>query len=142
MNDLTLEDKVSKLKTALHDLPQVEIPTEHFLCEGIYVRQTFIKAHTVFVGKRHKRAHFFMCLKGSAQITYEGGIKTIVAGMTLMCGPGVQRTGITLEDTVFAGVYRTDQTEISKIAEEITEFDPEGRYDVGNNVEPLKIEEG
>jgi hypothetical protein len=71
-----------------------------------------------------------------------GEIKTLVAGMTLLCPAGVQRVGITLQDTVFAGVYRTDQTEIEKIAAEITEEDPEGRYDVGNNIEPLKLEEG
>lgn len=140
MNEVTMADKVQNLKAACAHLPQTPIPTQHFLLDGMYVRQTFIPAGTAFVGRRHKKAHFFMVLKGLAEVTMEEGIVTLRSGMTLMCAPGTRRAGITIEDTVFAGVFQTDKTDLKEIEEELTEFDPTSRFGVGNEILPEEIE--
>jgi len=136
MNQLIMKDKIQSLKEAGIDLPQEPIPTAHFLFNGIYVRQTFIPRGIVFVGRVHKVDHLFMVLKGSAEVTVDEGVHRLVSGMTLMCKPGTRRAGITLEDTVFAGVYRTDQTDIKAIQDDIVEYDSTCRYDENNRVIP------
>lgn len=140
MNEVTMADRVQNLKAACAHLPQTPIPTQHFLLDGMYVRQTFIPAGTAFVGRRHKKAHFFMVLKGVAEVTMEEGIVTLRSGMTLMCAPGTRRAGVTIEDTVFAGVFRTDKTDLKEIEAELTEFDPTSRFGVGNEILPEGIE--
>ena len=136
MNEVKLQDQVHKFREIARHLPQIEIPTQHFLMDGMYVRQTFIRAGTAFVGRVHKKFHFFMVLKGRAEVTFDNEVKTIYAGMTLMCPPGTRRAGITLEDTVFAGVFRTDETELKSIEEDLTEYDPATSYGVGNVILP------
>jgi len=140
MSIVPMQDKIQALKIAAANLPQVEVPTQHFLLDGIYVRQTFIPAGTAFVGRRHKKQHFFMVLKGLAEVTMDEGIVTLRAGMTLICGPGTRRAGLTLEDTIFAGVFRTDKTDLKEIEAELTEFDPTSRFGVGNEIIPQEIE--
>jgi len=140
MTNLVMADKIQALKAAAVNLPQTEIPTQHFLLDGMYVRQTFIKAGTIFVGRVHRKPHFFMCIKGVAEVTMDEEVVRLCAGMTLMCTPGTRRAGITLEDTVFAGVFRTDKTDLKEIEEELTEFDPTCRFGVGNEILPKELE--
>jgi hypothetical protein len=136
MSQLITPSAVENLKQAGLQLPQEDIPTQHFIFNGVYIRQTFIRAGIVFVGRKHKVEHCFMVLKGSAEVTVDGCVNKLVSGMTLLCKPGARRAGITLENTVFAGVYRTDKTSIKEIEEEIIEFDPTCPYDENNQVIP------
>jgi hypothetical protein len=133
MTQLIMKDKIQALKEAVSSLPQEQIPTQHFLFNGIYIRQTFISRGIFFVGRVHKVDHVFMVLKGSAEVTVDEQIHKLVSGMTLLCTPGTRRAGITLEDTVFAGVYRTDKTDIKDIQEEIVES-VDCLYDENNRV--------
>lgn len=139
MNEVSMPDKIQAFKEFARELPQVEIPTEHFLLDGMYVRQTFIPGGTAFVGRRHKKNHFFMCLKGSARITLDDQVVTIRAGMTLLCLAGTKRGGLCLEDCVFAGVFRTDCTNLQDIENDLSEYDPTGRYGLGNKILPLQV---
>jgi quercetin dioxygenase-like cupin family protein len=142
MNAVTksMEQKVNELKSVVHDLPQQPMHTEHFFLDGMYVRQIFIPVGTVFVGGKQKKSHFFMTLKGSAQVTLDDNIVTFRAGMVFKCEPGVQRAGVTLEDTVFVAVYRTDHTDLQALKDELVEEDPLSRYDAGNKVLPKELE--
>lgn len=139
MNEVSMPDKIQAFKEMARTLPQVEIQTQHFLLDGMYVRQTFIPAGSVFVGRRHKKDHYFMCLKGSAQITMDDEVRVIKAGMTLLCLKGTKRAGLTLEDSVFAGVFRTDCKDLQAIEDDLAEFDPTSRYGLGNQIIPLQV---
>lgn len=140
VTEISMQDRIQAFKLAARELPQTEIPTQHFILDGIYVRQTFIPKGTVFVGRVHKKPHFFMVLKGLAEVTMDESIVTLRAGMTLMCPPGTRRAGICLEDTVFAGVFRTEKTDLKDIEAELTEFDPTCRFGVGNEIQELECE--
>jgi hypothetical protein len=139
MNQLIMKDKIQNLKEACVNLPQTELPTQHFFLDGMYLRQCFIRAGTVFVGRTHKKHHFFMLLKGSAEITMDESIVHMVAGMVFLCPPGTRRAGITFEDSVFAGVMRTDETDLAKIEEEYTVHDPTARFGPGNELLPPRL---
>jgi hypothetical protein len=134
VTEISIQDQIAALKEAARDIPQVEMPTRHFLVDGVYIRQIFIPKGTAFVGRKQKKFHCFMCLRGSAGIMTEEGIKKIFAGMVVLCPPGTQRVGITYEDTIFVGVYRTDETMLKNIEDDCVEFDSTDRYGVGNEI--------
>lgn len=139
MTQLIMKDKIQRLKEACVDLPQTELPTQHFFLDGMYLRQCFIPAGTVFVGRVHKKDHFFMVLKGSSQVTMDERVVTMKAGMVFLCPPGTRRAGLTLEDCVFAGVIRTDKTDIAEIEEDLSVYDPTARFGVGNELLPPRL---
>ena len=114
-------------------LPQVIMPTEHFLLEGMYARQIRIPAHTAFVGRRHKKMHYFMCLAGGAWVCGDSDKPiNIHSGMLLMCRPGSQRIGVTYADTIFVTVHRTEEDQLQNIEDDCVEFDSTNQYGVGN----------
>jgi hypothetical protein len=133
--EISIRDRINAVQLAARDLPQVELPTANFLLNGMYVRQCCIPKGTLFVGRIHKKPHFFIIAKGSAQVTQEdGSIRLFKEGMVLMSDAGVKRCGITIEDTVFITVHRTALTDLKEIEDELTEFDPMTRYGVGNEL--------
>jgi hypothetical protein len=135
VTDISMQDRIAALKQAALEVPQVVMPTKHCLVDGMYVRQIFIPKGTAFVGRRHKKFHYFMCLRGSAGIMQDdGSIGKIIAGMVLLCPPDVQRVGITYEDTIFATCHRTDETILKNIEDDCVEYDPTDRYGVGNEI--------
>lgn len=139
MNDL--QTKTDELIDALRVVPQVTMPTLHWLLEGMYCRQIMIPEGTVFVGRVHKKPHYFMVLKGSACVSTEDGLKEIRAGNILMAPSGMKRVGITYEDTVFVTVHRTEAKTLEEIADDLVEFDVRARYGVGNEILPNLLEE-
>ena len=136
MNDLTslMNEKITALEEVGRQLPQVPLPTASFLLEGMYLRQCCIPAGTAFVGREHKKPHYFICAKGSAQITTENGIELIHRGMVLMVKPGMKRAGVTVEDTVFVTVHRTDETDLASIEDDLVIFDSNACFGVGNQI--------
>ena len=124
---------VEQLKQLAKYAPQVEMRTEHFLCDGMYGRQIKIPEGTAFVGRQHKKFHYFMCLKGGAWVTDGSGPPVnIHEGMMFLCRPGNQRVGVTYADTIFVTVHRTDETVLKNIEDDCVEFDSTNQYGVGN----------
>jgi len=134
VNDLVLQQQIDKLIDAGRQLPQVEMPTLHWLLEGMYARQILIPEGTIIVGRYHKKPHFFMVLKGSIGVTTEDGIKALRAGNMLMCPPGARRVGIAYEDTIVVTIHRTEATSLEEIEDDVVEFDIRHRYGVGNEI--------
>lgn len=133
--EISMQDKIEALKIAVKDVPQVVMPTKHFLVDGMYARQILIPAGTAFVGRKHVKQHYFMCLKGGAMITLpDGAIHNLRAGMLLICEPDSQRLGLTYEDTIFVTVHRTSKTILKEIEDDCVEYDPTSRYGVGNEI--------
>jgi hypothetical protein len=135
VTEITLADRIEVLKAATQNLPMVTMPTRHFLVDGMYARQIYIPAGTAFVGRRHKKFHYFMVLKGGAMVTLDdGSIGNFKPGMVFMCTPGSQRVGLTYEDTVFVTVHRSDETMLKNIEDDCVEYDSTARYGVGNEI--------
>jgi quercetin dioxygenase-like cupin family protein len=137
MNAVTesIEDKIQQIKRLAHDLPQVTMPTKHFLVDGMYARQIMIPSGTAFVGRRHKKFHYFLVLRGGAWTTGEDGeLHNLQPGMLLLCSPGCQRVGVTYADTIFVTVHRTDEDLLKNIEDDCVEYDSTSRYGVGNEI--------
>lgn len=132
--------RIEELIDVGRQLPQTQLPTLNFLLEGMYLRQCCIPAGTAFVGREHKKPHYFIVAKGRAVCTTDEGVAEVYAGMIFLVKPGSQRVGITLEDSVFITVHRTKETNLEAIEADLVVFDPKARFGVSNQLLPNLIE--
>lgn len=130
--------KVVELESAMRSMPQVELRTNHYFAEGMYVREMFLPAGTVLVGKVHKREHIFMLTHGSLRVTVDDGVKDLIAPVVLIGKPGTKRAGVALEDCVCVNVHRTDKKNLAKIERELIEEESGALFDAGNKLKVIK----
>lgn len=103
------------LASAVH----AEMPVEHTLIDGVYTRKLFIPRGTLLVGKIHRLECVNIVAKGDISVLTETGCGRFQAGHIATSGPGIQKLGYAHEDTVFINVFRTDETDIQRIENEI-----------------------
>jgi len=76
--------------------------TSHFFCDGMYMREFFLPAGMLVVGKIHRYESFFLVIVGEATITTaDGSAKRVRAPYITVTQPGGQRVVAAHEDTVF-----------------------------------------
>jgi hypothetical protein len=131
---MKLAEIIEQVKGELVKLSQPDIPTRSYLLEGMYCRQCMIPAGIAFIGRQHKKPHYFMILKGSVGITTPEEIVTLRAGNILMCEPGTKRMGVTYEDTIFVTIHRTDATNMADIEEDVVLYDPKQTVGLNNTL--------
>src|SRR5690348_3107298 len=76
MNDLSLSPDrkvptmadIQNLAEVFAKAPQVEMPVKHHHSDGIYIREIFMPAGTVVVGKKHATRHLNIILEGECII--------------------------------------------------------------------------
>lgn len=113
-NILALKDQLLALETGQCDLQVV-----HSIADGIYTRKLFIPKGCMLVGKIHKKQCMNIIAKGDITVMTETGCARVQAGYTVQSPAGVMKVGYAHEDTVFINVFRTDETDIAKIEDEI-----------------------
>lgn len=114
-------NKVERLETALESFPQVECPVWHHFAPGLYARKMLIPKGTVLTGAVHKTEH--LCIvSGDIEVTTDEGVKRITdAHHILTSKPGAKRAGYAHEDTYWTTVHATDETDLDRLVEELTE---------------------
>ena len=80
-------------------------PLKHSFADGIYVREIFIPAGTVVVGKIHKHTHPNFLLKGRVIVVTEEGRKELVAPMSMISPAGTKRAVHAIEDSTWVTVH-------------------------------------
>lgn len=98
---------------------KIDFDVKHTFLNGMYMRELFIPKGSVLVGKVHKLPCMNIVSKGDISILTELGSARITAGHSAMSPPGIQKLGIANDDTVFVNVFRTDETDVNKIEDEI-----------------------
>lgn len=113
--------KVERLERALESFQQVECPVFHHFAPGLYARKMFIPKGTVLTGAVHKSEH--LCIvSGDIEVTTDDGVKRITdAHAILTSKPGAKRAGYAHEDTWWTTVHATEETDLDKLVEELTE---------------------
>jgi len=115
-----IRERIKNLKDRLLAVQnKAEMPVEHTLIDGVYTRKLFIPKDTILVGKIHLKECVNIVAKGDISILTETGTGRFQAGHVAVSGPGIQKVGYAHEDTVFINVFRTDQTSIEQIEQEI-----------------------
>lgn len=140
MTDLVASEmrgKVARLQAEMLMLPQLEMPTEHFFVEGVYVRTVAFRKDELAVGKVHKREHLFIVMSGCLRITTDEGVRDVRAPSVIVSGPNTKRAALALEDSVCMTVHRTDKTDLDEIEAELIEPDALAAFDSWNKLKEL-----
>lgn len=92
--------------------------TNHF-APGLYAREILLPAGSVIVGKIHNHSHINTISKGKVKVATEWGVELFEAPYTFVSKPGTKRIVYALEDTIWTTYHPTDETDVSKIEEDI-----------------------
>jgi hypothetical protein len=113
---------VSCLTDNLATIEQAECPLKHYFTKGVYIREIFMPANTVVIGKIHKTEHFNIIQKGRLIIVHEDFRKEeLVAPMTFISKAGVRKVLYIIEDTVWSTVHLTDNRDLETLELELIE---------------------
>lgn len=108
------------LQKQMTDMEQLEIKVwHHFIGDHIYVREMFMPAGSVIVGKIHKKQHLLQVQIGSVKVTskeYSGILRGPIAYNS---GPGAKRALLALSDCFISTVHEVSSTDLDKIEAEL-----------------------
>jgi len=140
MNELEIlptaeEMKALKAEVLRHEQFQPE--TQHFFADGMYMRVVPRPKSCLIFGKKHKKQHFYVVVKGKVTIVGEGKRTTVEAPAYFVCEPGTQRAVYAHEDSICLTVHRTDKTDLTEIDEDLVESDPDSPFLPGNVLKGL-----
>lgn len=117
-NIVALEANIRHLQ-AEHHLPDIECPLTHIFAPGMYGRQIFVPADTLVVAKIHRHAHLVIVMKGRGLVATEEGPKHYEGPSMFVSKAGTKRVVYVYEDTVWATVHLTNETDLDKIEDEL-----------------------
>jgi hypothetical protein len=131
-------DAICALQAAMAQLPQAELPTEHFFADGMYCRFLPRPAGTLIVGKVHRKEHLYIVCCGTVQVTQgDGAAREITGPAVLVSKPGTKRAVFAVTDATCLTVHRTDSTDLDEIEAELIEPDEAALFDAHNNVKVI-----
>lgn len=109
---LEVEEKMLQAK-------QAEADVVHIFLGGVYIRQCFLPAGMLVVGKRHRHKTCNILLEGRV-IVYAMNGETIeyVAPCIFESESFVKKLVYTLEDTIFTNIHPTALTDLKEIEKE------------------------
>lgn len=120
--DLTLSDKLAIAVQELKQLPQVHCPVTHYFAPGVYLREIFMPAGTIVIGKIHKTEHFNLIERGRCAIRHDDGhVEILQAPLTFVSKAGVQKVLYIEEDTVWKTIHVTPETDLGKLEDILIE---------------------
>lgn len=116
-----MREHILALKDLLLTMPgeAIEMPVEHTASDGMYMRKLLIPKGSLVVGKIHKKPCMNIVASGDITVLTETGCLRVQAGYTVQSPAGIMKVGYAHEDTVFINVFRTDETDIDKIEDDI-----------------------
>lgn len=120
----TSTQRAYALEKQINDnFPLAEFPLGNYFAPGVYVGTMLVRKDHVLVGAVHKTRHIAMVAKGRIAIDCDGGVRIFSAGDIMISEPGVKRSGLALEDTIFVNIHAnpTDETDYPKLIEMLTE---------------------
>jgi len=129
LNLVSIQDKM------LEQEGQFEPEVEHIFSGGVYLRQMFIPAGTLIMGKRHRHETCNVMLKGKLTVyTEEGGEQEIEGPLVFTSPPNTKKLAYCHEDTVFINIHPTEETDLDLIEKHfiITEEEYQAQIEGGN----------
>jgi quercetin dioxygenase-like cupin family protein len=120
MSNLVIKDsaeKLDRLVDLISGLPQVECPLKEIFAPGVYYREIVMPADSVIVGHEHKTRHLNIVLSGKAEVVMDGSRILVQAGDVFVSEIGVRKALHILEETRWATIHPTEETEPAKLEE-------------------------
>jgi quercetin dioxygenase-like cupin family protein len=116
-----MREKVEHLEEVLTRAPQIECPVRNIFAPGIYAREMTIPKGVVVTGAVHKTEHLNIVSKGHLAVVTDDGVKDLRAGAIFVSKPGAKKAAYAIEETLYITVHATDETDVDKLVELLTE---------------------
>lgn len=119
--------KVETLGRALAQLEQTPLPLKHHFAPGIYVREIFMPAGTVVIGRKHKTEHLNMIERGACYYVDDDMRRhDLIAPCTFTSKAGAQKVLYVVEDCVWKTVHANpdDETDLTVLLDRLSESPP------------------
>lgn len=129
--------KVLHLERKIAEQPQVDCPVKHYFAPGIYAREMTIPAGVVLTGAVHKTEHLCIISKGRISVSTDEGVREFAAPCTFVSKAGAKRAGYAHEETVWTTIHATDETDLDKLCEELTDMTADKLIGGKNNAQLL-----
>ena len=119
--DLVAQSKIERLEDAIATIPQVDCPVRHHFAPNVYAREITIPKGTVLTGAVHKIQNLAVLSQGKLQLVTDDGTVIISAPHILTVMPGTKNAAYALEDSVWTNFFATDETDVDKLVELLSE---------------------
>ena len=118
--ELNHHDEIAILVEHMRGMPQTECPVQHRFAPGVYLREIFMPADTVVIGKVHKTEHFNILIAGACLIVHDDGTREeLRAPYTFVSKAGVQKVLYILEPMIWQTVHVTAETDLAVLEEQL-----------------------
>jgi len=111
-------DKIFQLEQAINEQCEVidfEPLTQHHFADGVYLRELFVPAGVVAVGKIHRTKHMTIIASGTCRITTDDGVKEITGPGVFICEAGMKKAVYAVTDVTIMNAHPTELTDLEKI---------------------------
>ena len=131
---------IYKLEKEMQKCPQLEIPTYHDFCKGLYARSIVMPAGSLVTGAVHKYECFFVVRSGCVIITTDEGPTKAESGYMTVTKSGGKRALLALVDTLITTFHANPEElrEPDEVWDHFTVTAPENIIEV---LERMKLEE-
>jgi hypothetical protein len=133
--------------TIIQNLDVIDAPLVHKFTDGMYIREIFMPAGSLWTSKIHKTEHPYVVSHGKVAVSIDNQEwYEITAPYTGITQPGTRRILYILEDCIWTTFHRIDgmkseyndlsDDEVEKIVEEIENkiLEPHINYITGTNI--------
>lgn len=112
---------IYELQEEMLSMPQTEVETNHYFCDGVYAREMVMKKDTCIIGAKHKTSFFLTVSSGECLVCDGDEEITLKAPTTIISKVGAKRAIYALKDTVLTTFHKTDETDLEAIESQIIE---------------------
>lgn len=113
--------RVMALEEAIEHQPQVDCPIRHHFAPGVYAREMTLPAGVVITGAVHKTCHLSILSKGKIKLVSDEDVVELSAPATILANAGTKRAIYAIEEAVWTNIHATNETDLDKLVEELTE---------------------
>ena len=143
------DELVDKLEAIIMEFPDelIEAPLLHLFTDGMYIREIYMPAGSLWTSKIHKTEHPFVVSLGEVAVSIDASEwENIKAPYTGITSPGTRRILYIIKDCIWTTFHRIDgmksiynqlsEKEKNKIVEEIEDkiLEPHINQITGNNI--------
>ncbi len=107
---LTWAEKLALISYRFKPIEDRKTPVTHIFEPGVYIREMFIPADTVFIGREHRQGHRCELVSGSIRLVLESGDVDMTAPYELHSSPGFHMVLLAMTDVV-GRTYHPNPTE-------------------------------
>jgi hypothetical protein len=128
MPALPFRERVHALARHMKELEQTPLPVKHHFSPGLYIREIFMPAGTIVIGKIHKTEHANILVQGACLIVHgDDDREELRAPRVFVSHAGVQKVLYIVEDMIWMTTHVTTETDLKKLEALLIEpmpFDP------------------